>query len=63
MTREGDEGIEDARGAFASRLASVTRGGQGGGDDGCAEIHHSRVEWILKLGARERERGSARVSR
>jgi len=27
MTREGDEGIEDARGAFASRLASVTRGG------------------------------------
>ena len=29
MTREGDEGIEDARGAFASRLASVKRAGGG----------------------------------
>ena len=56
----GREGIENARGAFASRLASVKRAG-GGGDDGCAEIHHSRVEWILKLGARERERKRERA--
>jgi hypothetical protein len=57
----GREGIENARGAFASRLASVKRAG-GGGDDGCAEIHHSRVEWILKLGERERERERARLA-
>ena len=56
----GREGIENARGAFASRLASVKRAG-GVGDDGCAEIHHSRVEWILKLGARERERKRERA--
>jgi len=56
----GREGIENARGAFASRLASVKRAG-GGGDDGCAENHHSRVEWILKLGARERERKRERA--